>query len=152
MERYETPGVEVTTPLEVTLMAQAMAMLEAGIWTWSAGQGLRRDPSCLQLLGLEGELGDLGWLDRVHPDDAPRLAEALEACQQGRSNGLRLEYRILHHQGHYIRLEERVRRDEGVNCWGWFAIWMPPWRPWRIATTGSPHRPREPQPLRAVAG
>lgn len=40
MERYETPGVEVTTPLEVTLMAQAMAMLEAGIWTWSAGQGL----------------------------------------------------------------------------------------------------------------
>ena len=33
MERYETPGVEVTTPLEVTLMAQAMAMLEAGIWT-----------------------------------------------------------------------------------------------------------------------
>ena len=119
MERYETPGVEVTTPLEVTLMAQAMAMLEAGIWTWSAGQGLRRDPSCLQLLGLEGgELGDLGWLDRVHPDDAPRLAEALEACQHGRSNGLRLEYRILHHQGHYIRLEERVRRDEGGQLLG----------------------------------
>ena len=43
MERYETPGVEVITPLEVTLKAEAMAMLEAGIWTWSAEQGLRRD-------------------------------------------------------------------------------------------------------------
>ena len=113
MERYETPGVEVITPLEVTLMAEAMAMLEAGIWTWSAEQGLRRDPSCLQLLGLAGnELDDLGWLDRVHPDDGPRLGEAIDACREGRSSGLRLEYRILHHHGHYIRLEERVRRDE----------------------------------------
>ncbi|MCY9813665.1 GGDEF domain-containing protein [Aeromonas caviae] len=113
MERYETPWVEITTPLEVTLMAQAMAMLEAGIWTWSAEHGLRRDPSCLQLLGLEGgDLDDLGWLARVHPDDGPRLAEAMAACQEGRSSGVRLEYRILHHQGHYIRLEERMRRDE----------------------------------------
>ena len=113
MERYETPGVEVITPLEVTLKAEAMAMLEAGIWTWSAEQGLRRDPSCLQLLGLAGnELDDLGWLARVHPDDGPRLGEAIDACREGRSSGLRLEYRILHHQGHYIRLEERVRRDE----------------------------------------
>ena len=119
MERYETPGVEVITPLEVTLMAAAMAMLEAGIWTWSAEQGLRRDPSCLQLLGLAGnELDDLGWLDRVHPDDGPRLGEAIDACREGRSSGLRLEYRILHHQGHYIRLEERVRRDEGGQLLG----------------------------------
>lgn len=119
MERYETPGVEVITPLEVTLKAEAMAMLEAGIWTWSAEQGLRRDPSCLQLLGLAGnELDDLGWLARVHPDDGPRLGEAIDACREGRSSGLRLEYRILHHQGHYIRLEERVRRDEGGQLLG----------------------------------
>ena len=54
----------------------------------------------------------LGWLDRVHPDDVARLEDALLACQSGRSSGLRLEYRILHHHGHYIRLEERIRRDE----------------------------------------
>lgn len=87
-------------------------MLEAGIWTWSAEQGLRRDPSCLQLLGLEGNaLDDLGWLARVHPDDGTRLADAIRACQAGHNQGLRLEYRILHHQGHYVRLEERVRRN-----------------------------------------
>lgn len=113
MERYENPWVETVTRLDVSLMTEAMAMLEAGIWTWSAEQGLRRDPSCLQLLGLEGgELDDLGWLARVHPDDANRLEDAIRACQGGRSNGLRLEYRILHHQGHYVRLEERMRRDE----------------------------------------
>ncbi|MGY3903450.1 GGDEF domain-containing protein [Aeromonas lusitana] len=112
MERYETPWVENVTRLDMSLMTSVMAMLEAGIWTWSAEQGLRRDPSCLQLLGLSGdELDDLGWLARVHPDDGARLEEAIRACQRGESGGLRLEYRILHHQGHYVRLEERVRRD-----------------------------------------
>ena len=84
MERYETPGVEVTTPLEVTLMAQAMAMLEAGIWTWSAEQGLRRDPSCLQLLGLAGkELDDLGWHGPV-----PKVAtEEMERAKAGKLRG-----------------------------------------------------------------
>ena len=112
MERYETSWVEAVIRLDASLMTEAMAMLEAGIWTWSAEQGLRRDPSCLQLLGLDGNaLDDLGWLARVHPDDGTRLAEAIRACQAGHSQGLRLEYRILHHQGHYVRLEERVRRD-----------------------------------------
>lgn len=112
MERYETPWVEAVTRLDASLMTEAMTMLEAGIWTWSAEQGVRRDPSCLQLLGLAGDgLDDLGWLARVHPDDGTRLAEAIRACQEGHSQGLRLEYRILHHQGHYVRLEERVRRD-----------------------------------------
>ena len=112
MERNETPLGEAVARLETALMTEAMAMLEAGIWTWSAQQGLRRDPSCLPLLGLdEGGLDDLSWLARVHPDDVARLEDALASCQSGRSSGLRLEYRILHHQGHYIRLEERVRSD-----------------------------------------
>lgn len=112
MERYETPWTEAVTRLDASLMTEAMAMLEAGIWTWSAEQGLTRDPSCLQLLGLEGNaLDDLGWLARVHPDDGARLADAIRACQAGHHQGLRLEYRILHHQGHYVRLEERVRRN-----------------------------------------
>lgn len=119
MERYETPWVETVTRLDMSLMAEAMLLLEAGIWVWSAEQGLRRDPSCLQLLGLDGEvLDDLGWLARVHPDDGARLADAIRACQQGHSSELRLEYRILHHQGHYVRLEERVRRDEGGHLLG----------------------------------
>ncbi|WP_160880857.1 GGDEF domain-containing protein [Aeromonas veronii] len=113
MEMLKTPLVDVTARLDPGLLSDAMTLLEAGIWTWSAQHGLQRDPSCLRLLGL-GECwpDDLGWLDRVHPDDVARLEDALLACQSGRSSGLRLEYRILHHHGHYIRLEERMRRDE----------------------------------------
>jgi len=113
MEMLKTPLVDVTARLDPGLLSDAMTLLEAGIWTWSAQQGLRRDPSCLRLLGLgESWPDDLGWLDRVHPDDVSRLEDGLLACQSGRSSGLRLEYRILHHHGHYIRLEERMRRDE----------------------------------------
>ncbi|RSM22984.1 diguanylate cyclase [Aeromonas salmonicida] len=93
-------------------MANAMALLEAGLWSWSPQQGVQRDLSCLRLLGLnETGLDDLGWLERVHPDDVAVLQEALAACQSGRVPQIRLEYRILHHDGHYVRLEERARRD-----------------------------------------
>ncbi|MGY3916035.1 GGDEF domain-containing protein [Aeromonas australiensis] len=113
MEMLKTPVVDVTTRLDPGLLSDAMTLLEAGIWSWSAQHGLQRDPSCLRLLGLgESWPDDLGWLDRVHPDDLSQLEEGLLACQSGRSSGLRLEYRILHHHGHYIRLEERIRRDE----------------------------------------
>ncbi|CAJ1773371.1 hypothetical protein PEKONANI_00529 [Aeromonas jandaei] len=119
MEMLKTPLVDVTARLDPGLLFDAMALLEAGIWTWSPQQGLRRDPSCLRLLGLgDSWPDDLGWLERVHPDDVARLADALSACQSGRSSGLRLEYRILHHHGHYIRLEERIRRDERGHLLG----------------------------------
>lgn len=119
MEMLKTPLVDVTARLDPGLLFDAMALLEAGIWTWSPQQGLRRDPSCLRLLGLgDSWPDDLGWLERVHPDDVARLADALSACQSGRSSGLRLEYRILHHHGHYTRLEERIRRDERGHLLG----------------------------------
>ncbi|WP_421200532.1 GGDEF domain-containing protein [Aeromonas enteropelogenes] len=119
METLKTPLVDVTTRLDPGLLSDAMNLLEAGLWTWSVQQGLRRDPSCLHLLGLgDSWPDDMGWLDRVHPDDVSRLEEALLACQCGRSATLRLEYRILHHHGHYIRLEERIRRDERGHLLG----------------------------------
>ncbi|MFQ2246889.1 GGDEF domain-containing protein [Aeromonas enteropelogenes] len=119
METLKTPLVDVTTRLDPGLLSDAMNLLEAGLWTWSVQQGLRRDPSCLHLLGLgDSWPDDMGWLDRVHPDDVSRLEEALLACQSGRSATLCLEYRILHHHGHYIRLEERIRRDERGHLLG----------------------------------
>ena len=51
MEMLKTPLVDVTARLDPGLLFDAMALLEAGIWTWSPQQGLRRDPSCLRLLG-----------------------------------------------------------------------------------------------------
>jgi len=119
MEMLKTPLVDVTVRLDPGLLADAITLLDAGLWTWSAQQGVCRDPSCLRLLGLgEGWPDDLVWLDRIHPDDVYRVEDALYACQSGRSSGLHLEYRILHHHGHYIRLEERIRRDERGHLLG----------------------------------
>ncbi|WOX52595.1 sensor domain-containing diguanylate cyclase [Aeromonas sp. CD] len=112
MDMLKAPFREAITRFDLALMADAIALLEAGLWSWSPQQGVQRDLSCLRLLGLnEAGLDDLGWLERVHPDDVGNLQEALTACQSGRVAQIRLEYRILHHDGHYVRLEERARRD-----------------------------------------
>ncbi|WP_181364651.1 GGDEF domain-containing protein [Aeromonas sp. HMWF014] len=113
MDTPKAPLRDAITRFDLALMADAMALLAAGLWRWSPQQGVQRDISCLRLLGLdETGLDDLGWLERVHPDDVAALQDALGACQSGRLAQIRLEYRILHHHGHYVRLEERVRRDQ----------------------------------------
>ncbi|MBR7631084.1 diguanylate cyclase [Aeromonas popoffii] len=113
MDTPKAPLRDAITRFDLALMADAMALLAAGLWRWSPQQGVQRDISCLRLLGLdETGLDDLGWLERVHPDDVAALQDALGACQSGRLAQIRLEYRILHHDGHYVRLEERVRRDQ----------------------------------------
>ncbi|MGL5031450.1 MAG: sensor domain-containing diguanylate cyclase [Aeromonas sp.] len=113
MEVIKSPLIDVTARLDPSLLCDAMTLLEAGIWIWSPSQGLRRDPSCLRLLGLgESWPDELGWLDRVHPDDRGELEETLIACQSGHCGDVHLEYRILHHHGHYVRLAERIRCDE----------------------------------------
>ena len=64
MDMLKAPLREVVTRFDPTLMADAMALLEAGLWSWSPQQGVQRDLSCLRLLGLsETGLDDLGWLD-----------------------------------------------------------------------------------------
>ncbi|MGL5307359.1 MAG: GGDEF domain-containing protein [Aeromonas veronii] len=112
MDTPKAPLRDAITRFDLALMADAMALLAAGLWRWSPQQGVQRDISCLRLLGLdETGLDDLGWLERVHPDDVAALLDALGACQSGRLAQIRLEYRILHHDGHYVRLEERAQRD-----------------------------------------
>jgi diguanylate cyclase len=112
MDTPKAPLRDAITRFDLALMADAMALLAAGLWRWSPQQGVQRDISCLRLLGLdETGLDDLGWLERVHPDDVAALQDALGACQSGRLAQIRLEYRILHHHGHYVRLGERAQRD-----------------------------------------
>ncbi|MGY3960279.1 GGDEF domain-containing protein [Aeromonas popoffii] len=112
MDTPKAPLRDTITRFDLALMADAMALLAAGLWRWSPQQGVQRDISCLRLLGLdETGLDDLGWLERVHPDDVAARQDALGACQSGRLAQIRLEYRILHHHGHYVRLEERAQRD-----------------------------------------
>ena len=106
----------------------------------------------MRLLGLnEAGLDDLGWLERVHPDDVGSLQEALTACQSGRVAQIRLEYRILHHDGHYVRLEERARRDVHGQVLGVVRLLDSQALLVEERHGTDPHRAGEPQPLRAVA-
>src|SRR5918992_2559470 len=83
----------------------ALAALAAndGLWDWD----LVRDRCDFSLrwramLGLENTpLLPLAreWLDRVHPDDAPRLREEIEAHLAGRAPRLESEHRIRHADG-----------------------------------------------------
>ena len=83
----------------------ALAALAAndGLWDWD----LVRDrcdfsPRWRAMLGLEKTpLLPLAreWLDRVHPDDAPRLRAELEALLAGSSPRLESEHRLRHADG-----------------------------------------------------
>ncbi|WP_060583561.1 diguanylate cyclase domain-containing protein [Aeromonas schubertii] len=111
MSPLHLPLMHVVKRLELHHAWQALGLLQAGLWLWETQSGLRRDPACLALLGLEGEsLDDLSWVDRVHPDDSAALIETLNGCFSGRLSSMHLEYRILHHDGHYVRVEERAQR------------------------------------------
>lgn len=110
MDVLKAPLADTVTELDCSLMADVMAIMDAGAWRWPKHQAIQRDPSCLALLGLTPEtLDEMSWLARVHPDDMGRVAEAFAACLHGHDS-LRLDYRILHHDGHYIRLDERASR------------------------------------------
>ncbi|MGL5948870.1 MAG: diguanylate cyclase domain-containing protein [Aeromonas sp.] len=100
---------EVIVPLDQPLLTAAINLLTAGVWCWSEQTGLRRDPSCLALIGLQGlDSQQLSWIERVHPDDVHRLEDAFIACHAGGQRASQVDYRILHQQGHYVQLAERI--------------------------------------------
>jgi len=85
----------------------ALAALAAndGLWDWD----LVRDrcdfsPRWRAMLGLENTpLLPLAreWLDRVHPDDAPRLRAEIDALLAGTSPRLETEHRLRHADGNW---------------------------------------------------
>ncbi|MGY4027768.1 GGDEF domain-containing protein [Aeromonas rivuli] len=118
MDVLKAPLADTVTRLDSSLMADAMQLMDAGVWRWSQPQAMARDPSCLALLGLtQDNLDEMSWLARIHPDDMARVLEAFAACLHGRDS-LRLDYRILHHDGHYIRLDERAQRQPDGSLLG----------------------------------
>lgn len=118
MEPLRSPVMTITSRLDEARARQALALLQAGVWCWSPEAGLERDPACLALLGLEQMDDDLDWHGRVHPDDGQTLQTALQACLSGERMTLHLEYRILHHDGHYVRVEERAQREGNGRVFG----------------------------------
>ncbi len=93
------------------LLGRMIEQLGVGCWQWSAEAGLAHSPACLALIGLGARVrDDLGWLDRVHPDDVLLLRSQFDRCVAGELDEYQSQYRILHHDGHYYRVWERVVR------------------------------------------
>jgi diguanylate cyclase (GGDEF)-like protein/PAS domain S-box-containing protein len=85
--------------------ALAVKACNDGIWDWD----LRNDTLFLsgrwkELVGYrEEELASApaSWLGRVHPDDRPRVEDAIAQIRGGAASYLSVEHRILHRDGSY---------------------------------------------------
>jgi len=78
-----------------------------------------RAPRFYEMLGVTSEKGEPTrdwWFSRIHPEDAPRFHDALQALLEGRTAELDLEFRVRHGNGDWIWVWQRglaVRDAEG---------------------------------------
>lgn len=93
--------------LELALDASQLAL-----WDWDLVSDKIHHTRTKNIFGLEDEqvrgvLSDLRPL--LHPDDLPVLRNAMIEHMQQRSDGYAVEYRIKHHDGHWVWVEDRGR-------------------------------------------
>lgn len=108
---------EVARELERTLMTQALVLdaLPLALFMIEPGEETRRfvggnvQALCGALEDPDFAIGD--WMDRVHPDDRPRLAAALAALPAG----YEIEYRIQCGQDERWMMERASAGDEGED-------------------------------------
>lgn len=108
---------EVARELERTLMTQALVLdaLPLALFVIEPGEETRRfvggnvQALCGAAEDPDFALGD--WMDRVHPDDRPRLAAALAALPQG----YEIEYRIQCGRDERWMMERASAGDEGED-------------------------------------
>lgn len=96
---------ERTAALKLSEERYAVAVRGAndGLWDWDLDTDvLHLSTRWKAILGYdESELADRpeSWLERIHPEDAQRVREALAAHLQGRSESFAAEYRLRHRDG-----------------------------------------------------
>lgn len=69
-----------------------------------------RSPRVYQMLGVLPEAGEPSrewWFKRIHPDDAPRFHQALDALLNGGAAELDLEFRLRHENGTWVWVWQR---------------------------------------------
>ncbi len=113
-----------------TLLGLALEGGELVIWDWNVPSGrIVFGESYAQILGCPPENIDphiRDWEQRIHPDDRPRVMEALQAHLDGRTPRYEAEYRYRTDRGDWIWLLDRGRvilRSRGgrpVRCSGTF--------------------------------
>ena len=86
--------------------ARAMRGANDGLWDWHVERDhLYLSDRWASMLGLDrDQLGEgrAGWFARVHPEDLPTLRKAIQQHLSGDSESLHQQYRIRHHEGHYL--------------------------------------------------
>jgi PAS domain S-box-containing protein len=102
-ERLEA---EALARLQERRLAQAVEGSKLGTWDWDprTGQGHVNARWC-EMLGYapdELENPTATWRQRLHPEDAPRVAEAEGAYFEGRSGRYEVEHRVRHRDGHWV--------------------------------------------------
>jgi diguanylate cyclase (GGDEF)-like protein/PAS domain S-box-containing protein len=85
--------------------ALAAAATNDGLWDWSIKTGeIYFSPRWKALLGYsETEIGTStsDWFGRVHPDDLPRLQQAIRQHHAAQSSHFQVEQRMRHREGEY---------------------------------------------------
>ncbi|HEU4852059.1 MAG TPA: EAL domain-containing protein [Telluria sp.] len=88
-----------------------------GIWDWDiANEKVHYSRRWKEIIGLAGDARDDFhlWFERMHPDDVPKVEEALRACLRGIRTICVDEHRLWHQAGHWIWVLARgsvVARD-----------------------------------------
>lgn len=83
----------------------ALAGTNDGVWDWDLEKGsVLYSARWREVMGLS-HLDEIGkpdtWLERTHPEDAPKLVKEIGVCLTGEADLLDIEHRILHGNGFY---------------------------------------------------
>lgn len=104
-------------------LATALEAIHASTWEWDLdGDRLQVGPRWDRLMGRVSEgLRTLTRAEReavIHPDDLPRLDDAIQRHLDGRLERVDVEYRARHEKGHWIWIRSLGRLLDGASARG----------------------------------
>jgi PAS domain S-box-containing protein len=107
----------------------ALAANNDGLFDWDGTTGRAiYSPRWSEMLGLGADefVGKSSWKSRIHPEDRPRVNEALAAYLERRSPSYQVKYRLRHGDGSWLWVLARAK-----------AIWHADGRPLRLVGSHS---------------
>jgi PAS domain S-box-containing protein len=96
-------------------LALALEASGLGLWDWNLSTDEVYHTQLKELFGLEPEFMQAMLKQlrpRMHPEDVPRVKRAMIDHLKGRSDDYLVQYRIRHHEGHWLWIEDHGRAVE----------------------------------------